>query len=227
MTDTQQKQIKARPILFSAEMVRAILAGRKKQTRRVINPQPNAWVGRTQERVGVPYKSTQKKPHKNLFIWEEDNGDRYEPIKCPYGQPGDRLYVRETWANLNADFPTVAPHFVYRADNQDHGPVTWRPSIHMPRAASRIILEITDIRVERVQDISEPDAMAEGCAMLAKHPGNDGWISAHKGVTPTLEEGYSYREGFLFLWQVIYGMDSLKSNPWVWAITFKRIQPCP
>lgn len=140
--------MKERPILFSGEMVRAILEGRKTQTRRVIKPQPDS------ARNSVFVKSG----------FETKHG--YE-IKCPYGQPGDRLWVRETWGLWDTD-PKDGPErakIFYRATDENRRDLRyqrWRPSIHMPRWASRINLEITNIRIERVQDITEEDAKAEG-----------------------------------------------------------------
>lgn len=162
--------MKERPILFSAEMVRAILDGRKTQTRRVIKPQPiNAL-------------------------------DRPPPCDCPYGKIGDRLWVRETQAKFH---PAV-----YMADvAEDFYPsYLWTPSIHMPRVASRITLEITAARVERLQDISEADAMAEGVS----------W--KHNPALPTTPVN-----AFAALWTSVGG--DWDANPWVWCIDFQRVQP--
>ena len=188
---------KERPILFSAPMVRALLDGSKTQTRRVVKPQP-VYDGR----FAGGWKLKGKKGHEaatcSPFIAEV----------CPYGQPGDRLWVRESFAHIYRDnssperrsFEDVA----YMADGRgiDIGAYgSWKPSIHMPRWASRITLEITGVRVERLQDISEADARAEGAS---QHP--DGpW--------------HAYRS----LWTLINGPDSWAANPWVWIIEFKRI----
>lgn len=201
MTHTKE-QIKERPILFSGPMVRAILEGRKTQTRRIVKGTALEWL--------APGMFTPE------FV--ADPGNRL----CPYGQPGDRLWVRETWSNLNADFPAVDPHFVYRADENDHGPVTWKPSIHMPRAASRLLLEVTDVRVERLQDISEDDARAEG--VLENPTGDtlhDFWHYAGDGCWGAFNAVHSFES----LWQSINGPESWDENPWVWAVTFKRIEP--
>ena len=176
-----------RPILFSAPMVRALLAGTKTQTRRVVKR--NAY---------------EKSIH----------ADQFAPptCACPYGQPGDRLWVRETWAKWGRDDqcgegPSVTHEPIYRADGspwdeQDK----WRPSIHMPRAASRILLEITSVRVERLQDISEADTVAEG-------------IPAGE-VSPADAGRFAYR----LLWESINGPDSWAANPWVWVLEFKRVE---
>lgn len=185
-----------RPILFSAPMVRAILNGTKTQTRRVVKPQPVATRG-------------SKKPWCSI----EDL------LKtCPYGQPGDRLWVRESgWERpertprmMREGADTWEPYY-YDADgwiDEDHADFKrWgfrrRPSIHMPRWASRIDLEITAVRVERLQDISEPDAKAEG-------------------VDPQF---LLARTGFVSLWESINGTASWDENPWVWVIEFKRVKP--
>lgn len=167
--------MKERPILFNGEMVRAILAGQKTQTRR------------------IPSKTQQ------------------DALFCPYGHPGDRLWVKETFAY--AQDGTV----VYRAsmvgspwDAITRRAITWHPSIHMPRWASRITLEITDVHVERVQDIHEEDAIAEGI-----DPRKLSYLSGERAVTK-----------FSVLWNSIYAADGLgwDVNPWVWVVTFKRVE---
>ena len=190
------------PILFSGPMVRAILEGRKTQTRRVLKPQPNE-VGA----VGIISLPDQL-GDSNLFYFESKSGKigLFKPpfIKCPYGAPGDSLWVRETWH----------PRGEYRATPWENanGRAIWKPSIHMPKWASRITLEITEIRVERLQDISEEDAIAEGsqipCAQLPK--------SCQQG---TMTE----RCQFSKIWETINGKKYPWSrNPWVWVIEFKK-----
>ena len=173
--------MKEYPIIFSGPMVRAILDGRKTQTRRVIKPQPKGEFCR----YGF-HMPTQA-------IWTD-----LTVVSCPYGQPGDLLWVRETFAAAG-DQSWVE----YRADC-DSKVIRWRPSIHMPRSASRLTLRITDVRVQRVQEISEEDARAEGTTGLA-----------------------GAMTGFPYLWESInakrgYGWNT---NPWVWAISFERIMP--
>ena len=140
--------MKERPILFSGPMVRAILDGRKTMTRRIVKQQADN---------GGYCQSLD--PDKG--VWLVHNGGS---IRCPYGQPGDRLWVRETWSAWTGGMTSCgeerAPQIEYKATSQSEGP--WRPSIFMPRWASRILLEITDVRVERLNDISEEDAIAEG-----------------------------------------------------------------
>ena len=187
-------EIKERPILFSAPMVRAILEGRKTQTRRVLKQKAIDWLP-TLSHISVASR--------------ESTG------LCPYGYPGDRLWVRETWSHLGED---DNDWFVYRADNADaldNLIAKWRPSIHMPRAASRILLEITDVRVERLQDISEEDAKAEGV---------ESWAESDKILEHLLARSQP-SQIFKALWQSISGPESWNESPFVWAITFKRIKP--
>ncbi|TXH90322.1 MAG: hypothetical protein E6Q78_05105 [Rhodoferax sp.] len=177
--------MKEHPILFSAPMVRAILAGTKTQTRRVVKPTPE-WIGKSgvlsfNGRVGLPHAI------------------------CPYGQPGDRLWVREAW-NGYGPFKD-GMHYYYRATDQNPDSTKWKPSIHMPRAASRITLEITGVRVERLQDISEADAKAEG---YKEFPGS---VNQMDPVT-----------WYQALWEQINGPGAWDANPWVWVVKFKRLE---
>jgi hypothetical protein len=193
--------VKERPILFNGAMVRAILSGAKTQTRRVVKPQP-FWVNLGDGQLAAPLP------------------------KCPFGVVGDRLWVRETWAPFHigqkhdiacpVDDLDDADGSRYAADGRvwfcsdkgadrpaDDGKWTyaahrWRPSIHMPRWASRLTLTITDVRAQRLQDISEADAVAEGL---------DG------------------RDLFACTWVNLYGPKSWLTNPWVWAITFTKGTP--
>ncbi|WP_442899354.1 hypothetical protein [Escherichia sp. MOD1-EC6153] len=187
--------MKERGMIFNDEMVRAILGGNKTQTRRIVEEK---FYGRA-----VAAELLAK--------------------HCPYGQPGDRIWVRETY-RVHGKATDVAT-LVYRASvrnswtEQTHRvpvevcnkPVSekWTPSIHMPRWASRILLEITDVRVERLHDMSEADAKAEGAT------------PATYKITPPEAV---YRVGFGDIWRSIYGQDNWLSNPLVWVIEFKRIQ---
>jgi hypothetical protein len=203
---------KERPILFSAPMVRAILAGTKTQTRRVFKPERMTWAadGRYQThsmRSGRMVETGSGPFHPNDWL-------HY----CPYGAPGDRLWVRETWQHIDGGpiydaaggvMDSHDPETIYRADHPNrYG--RWRPSIHMPRWASRIDLEVTGVRVERLQDISEVDAIAEGAPPVLVPP--DGGSMPHA-------------EGFRDLWESINGDRSWAENPFVWVIEFKRIKP--
>lgn len=210
--------VKDRPILFSGEMVRAILDGRKTQTRRVIKPQPgypglarmvfenNPFAPSALK--GTPAENLRIAPDESVWLHEDSCGNVVGiQGKCPYGQPGERLWVRETFADVNSE---DGPALAYKADGdvrtwhefskvfgKDYGAgpsfnydaypgdytmwhtdlfngepdPAWKPSIHMPRWASRITLEVTDVRVERLQDISEADAIAEGLKRLSKDDG--------------------------------------------------------
>jgi hypothetical protein len=192
----RRQRMKSRPILFSAQMVRTILDGSKTQTRRVAK---------------LNYSGRVKLPGSSLN-WHL--GDPNAVLACPYGQPGDQLKIRETWKadQIWDDFkPSQIPKgepILYAADEHATGivPFAWgrgRPSIFLPGWASRITLEITGIRVERLQDISEEDAKAEGVL-------ND------EHVTPRIR--------YQWLWEHINGPGSWDKNPWVWVVTFKRIE---
>lgn len=183
-----------RPILMSAPMVRAILAGTKTQTRRVV------------------------KATRGLIDGCQDASTVHAWVpRCPYGEPGDRLWVREAFMHEPADYcweasvsiPCRPATTVYRADYPESMPGEgWKPSIHMPYALSRITLEITGVRVERLQDISEADALAEGC------------IGKLAEDAPALDDARAeYRE----LWERINGPGSWDANPWVWVVEFKRV----
>jgi hypothetical protein len=229
--------MKEGPILFNGEMVRAILEGRKTQTRRTMKSQPSRDTRGTMSKV---------------FPANANFDDGRAVYRCPSGKPGDRLWVRETWRPYSW-YPnewTVQ----FKADNKvsdiaipdtlkgldwhdrlieqlsdecisagmeldDDGlfqwdgvdnPIKWRPSIHMPRWASRITLEVTDVRVQRVQEISEEDAQAEGVIQSCACSPDQEW---------------NYRGGFLSLWHSIYAKHGFgwDVNPWVWAITFGRV----
>ncbi|HCF2391409.1 hypothetical protein I5I49_18500 [Pseudomonas aeruginosa] len=207
--------MKERPILFTGPMVRAILEGRKTVTRRVMKPQPD-FLGSMVD-PNTPFKTLDAGLHAR--------------ITCPYGEPGDRLWVREAWA-ADAQVDAIAPSDLsqgepiwYPADLSvrqtgcsmiSKGRV--RPSIHMPRWASRILLEITAVRVERLQDISEEQALAEGvrgepCDHTRQACADIGcWGDTAKGA-------------FGFLWESLNGEGSWAENPWVWVVEFKRVTP--
>lgn len=219
--------MKERPILFNGDMVRAILDGRKTQTRRVIKGVgPDNWL----------------KGASNHVV--------HAANKCPYGQPGDRLWVRESFLHLMhgdvtaGDIKYCARIDSRSTDNSKNSGYWWRkrPSIHMPRWASRIILEIVSVRVERLQVISEADAIAEGCytndvySDLAGE--NDVWhcvrckgFQVHEqcsmaGCTEVdCNECNTPVKRFKQLWQRINGAESWAANPWVWVVEFKRIKP--
>lgn len=207
--------MKERPILFSGAMVRAILEGRKTQTRRVCKARGVDFIG-SGGRSGADWNDP------DCWGYEAGDGEWYvlsrspsngmRSIVCPYGQPGDRLWVRETWNLIEAVFGgTTRP--VYRASPETYTQypgIAWRPSIFMPRALSRIQLDLLSVRVERVQDIDAIDAM-------------------HEGITaPMLTDEYAtMREGFAQLWDTINAKRGMGwvHNPWCWVLTFKRVRP--
>lgn len=215
--------MKERPILFSAPMVRAILDGRKTQTRRTVKIQhpldlPNYYAtGRTLCELENQPGAFMEFRHTS----QDEVGFTGSPaaflLRCPYGQPRDRLWARETHYLVRAQGRPDG-HVIeidYKAD-PEHPirmcPQKWRPSIHMPRWASRILLEIVSVRVERVQDISEEDAASEGAPCE---------LGRLEGAI--LGAQASYRKGFIRLWESINGEGSWDENPWVWVIEFKRI----
>ncbi|MDQ9409497.1 hypothetical protein [Serratia marcescens] len=203
--------MKERPVIFNGEMVRAILDGRKTQTRRVVSDRHMHLID-VASQIGECYPLESGINHANSQSYYRD--------LCPFGWVGDRLWVRETFAGHYLDDNQIQDIkdgrdkaedlCEYRADYSDDADCVdgWTPSIHMPRWASRITLEITAVRVERLNDISEEDAKAEGVAP-----------SQHI-ITPAEA---LYRVGFLKLWQSIYGFDSWNANPWVWVIEFRRV----
>jgi len=221
--------VKERPILFSGAMVRALLAGTKTQTRRVVNPQPRILAG-------------------ELLCWNDDAlTDDQMAARCPYGQPGDRLWVREAWRTadtLDSMSPSaIADKCLDAGYRKPWAPLQWesdgsknkdwsgfgpgngvvvglgklRPGIHMPRWASRITLDVTGVRVERLQDISDADAVAEGCAQ--NHNGYF-WGGPHE--VSGLKQMATARQAYRDLWESINGPESWAANPWVWVVEFKR-----
>lgn len=227
-----KQQVKERPILFSSPMVRAILAGRKTQTRRVIKPQPKLeWV----------------KCDDPGHVWLFDPGEKYrfklcvgDPKVwdyCPYGKIGERLWVRETWAEVyrlnGKEFSVIPPTgkqqqdamrmVIYRADGYpDNLAASWRPSIFLPRKHSRITLEITSVRVERLKEISEADAIAEGLEAWSDPPRV---TTTHYGLKVADVWETDPRKAYARLWDTINGKKFPAScNPWVWVVEFKRVE---
>ncbi|AMC34786.1 hypothetical protein VN23_09270 [Janthinobacterium sp. B9-8] len=225
--------MKERPILFNAAMVNAILAGNKTQTRRVVKRQPpsgHQWQGWVLDSTCSADVGS--------ATWARGDGPLMQDViraHCPLGKVGDRLWLREAFGEVYdwcdhpemPGCPTERWHldWKYRADGEvnrqelDGAFTGWKPSIHMPRAASRITLEITAIRVERLKDISEQDARAEGCEA-------SGWMPSYSNPDNAgCDESLSAADNFCDLWQSIYGPESWGTNPWVWVIEFKRITP--
>ncbi|EPV8458640.1 TPA: hypothetical protein ACXM6S_003243 [Serratia marcescens] len=236
--------MKERPVIFNGEMVRTILDGRKTQTRRVMKPQPEPcyrgghwWPSNTFKTM----LHIEEQMQNGAGGWGGLAGDA-----CPFGQVGDRLWVRETFAVLgNEDGCPIdwdgnlikgdekQAARIYKAscwqqpgnyglwsipdrDTQYEG--AWRPSIHMPRWASRITLEITAVRVERLNDISEEDARAEGISDGGCLNCGDSEPCGCASPDPDATDAFAY------LWQSIYGLESWYTNPWVWVIEFRRVE---
>lgn len=235
--------MKERPILFSAAMVQALLAGSKTQTRRIAKlvatlPDGGGW-----QALRKPGTHTCLPLVDGKFQWKPAAGDGWREYPnigeyCPYGQVGDQLWVRETTCiapkqfafpdeTCVKDYEGEWRYVSYKADGfaedamRDYG-LKWTPSIHVPKWASRITLEITNVRCERLQDISESDAMAEGVHEF-KCPQMSYFHSRKEAPTEDhfLIPGMAYMD----LWNSINGPESWKSNPFVWVVEFRRSKP--
>jgi hypothetical protein len=227
--------MKERGILFQAPLVRAILAGQKTQTRRLIRiddtpVQFEASAANVRQR-GIPSDAQNVRFLGCYLKCDAPEGSTTvsSRVLCPYGQAGGRLWVRETWATLTGN----GIRTVYRADGEDprtgwddtppvaRPAMRWRPSIFMPRAASRITLEVTSVRVERVTDITEEDAKAEGVTPLTGlHP--DQQIISGEGRT---QGTHPYTLAFAVLWDTINDEPGRRwvDRPWVWVVGFRRL----
>lgn len=217
--------MKERPILFSADMMHAILAGRKTQTRRVVKDPFDKKGGQ----FCVEYADND--PNMLVHVHDPKCGGYCNyacHYPCPYGQPGDRLWVRERWA-VDMSFDDLPPRMLpvrgmpvfYHASAQNFD-YKWRPSIHMPRWASRITLEVTDVRVQRLQEISEEDALAEGVETVGRDP--DGAVLYWDYFLD--DYAWSAGESFISLWHTLHGFKGPNAgsfNPWVWAVSFKVV----
>ena len=246
-----ETEVKERPIIFSTAMVQAILAGRKTQTRRAVN----------KINAGMEFQSLNREKSKAHFYGDMEHGY----IKCPYGQPGDHLWVREKWRPISWDYEggmgtkvqyadghaewinlfddlddeldfhlkisdimekKLPPSFV--VDDETFGwsgdeikqHMPWRPSIFMPKVAARLWLKITDIQVERLQDITEEDAISEGVQSTI----HGGWVD-YSGSQQDTGGFANAKSSFCTLWTSINGPDAWKANPWVWVVSFKRFTP--
>jgi hypothetical protein len=195
-------------------MVQAILEGRKTQTRRVVKPQPP----NDYDYLGTDTDRSSGEP---IFYacWE---GDRFHNIKCPYGNPGDILWVRETWAR-----DVYTRDYVYKAsaDVFHSGIPAWKPSIHMPREACRLFLRITNVRVERLHDITQQDALSEGIHVgeTINNPITGEKIQSYKNYLLGEFKWMSPVLSFKTLWYKINGAESWNANPWVWVVEFEQI----
>lgn len=203
-----------RPILFSAPMVRALLAGTKTQTRRVVK-KSECWPVSAVRATMLESRGTAMAVDAQRLTYGPE-------IKCPYGQPGDRLWVRETFCKIigqsggwiETDYKATYTHGDRLGDNYGVKK-RWTPSIHMPRDASRVTIEITSVRVERLQDISFADAAAEGLHCTSDRL--DRWSANGSSWHATPQQAYRA------LWEQINGPGSWEANPWVWVVGFHRI----
>nr|WP_229309572.1 hypothetical protein [Klebsiella aerogenes] len=220
-------------MIFNGEVVRAILDGRKTQTRRIMKVQPEP----SKSRPGDFWFSSKKL---ESMVHISDFAPGNSPIAdyhlfiqehcCPFGAVGDRIWVRETWARYNID--QNSHDLAYRATTPADWPEEgrWRPSIHMPRWASRILLEITNVRIERLNAISPEDAESEGLERtnftgFGDEPGLPSYPEPDVYFDPLKKQWKEYPpEAFAGLWESIYGEGSWKANPWVWVIEFKRVE---
>ena len=209
-------------ILMTPENIQATIEGRKSMTRRVIKPQPPDDCGHIRVELFHPTKVNRKGeeyPGDEIFGAYSDDGEW--GCKCPY-TVGDRLWVRETW-----DYTGQGLDCVYKADAKPTDIFPWekyRPSIFMPRWASRITLEIVEIKVEKLQDISEADAIAEGLESLTRPNGKTLYSAPQCGDRPPYWES-SASEAFMWLWDSINAKRgySWESNTWCWCLSFKRL----
>lgn len=210
---------KESPILFSTVMVQAILADRKTQTRRIVKPQPDP------DSDGIGYRpippclhwEEQYQEVWKPWLWETSEGESIAKF-CPYGEEGDLLWVRETWCWDWKDYPERAEkYYFYKASTADNCLASgekWKPSIHMPKEACRIWLEVTDVRAERLQDISEADAIAEGVWL-------DGTVFPNAYTVYSMPHWKAAKECYRDLWEIINGRETWQANPFCWVISFK------
>lgn len=233
--------MKERQILFSAPMVRAILDGSKTQTRRVV------------KNLHTDCNESFIRKDDGLFGWRDQSGRFMQAFPCPYGQPGDRLWVRETWKYT--DWTGCGEPFIeFSADNDVTRPKVsedwsdrivdiweilsrdenfnidncardrkWRPSIHMPRWASRLLLEIVSVRVERLQDISEADSITEGIKRSQRAISSTDVAPCFWDYLRNEPQYRNARDSYASLWESINGPGSWSANPWVWCIEFRRV----
>lgn len=191
--------MKERGVIFNGEMVRAILHGRKTQTRRPIKWKQTRFTEIGEREDGSNWPCSEDAEHACDF-WHP----------CPFGAVGDRIWVRETWASGLSTKSTLAYRATHKREDLEDGfydTIKWTPSIHMPRWASRILLEITNVRVERLQSITLGDICKEvGCGLYDFRPATYGF--------QVWEE----------LWKSIYGAENWQANPWVWVISFERVE---
>lgn len=232
LKELKNKPMKETGIIFNTEMVKAYQKGRKTQTRRLkglkkINQNPNIWA--------VPVFD----PGTGEWVFTAEHGPGQQVrLMCPFGQAGDRLWVRETWVQVMIDhahdllegwrenrltvFKTEMHEdwMIYAKEKYGY---KWKPSIHMPKSACRYFPEILSTRPERLQDISEIDAKAEGVERLASYLWKN--YNSPKDPSTIVQELSNPVSSFESLWRSIHGNESWALNPWVWRIEFKPFQP--
>lgn len=243
-TTNKDSSMKERPILFSGAMVRAILEGRKTQTRRVVKWKPRE-EGMNLNFSGLVLGNYSTGNAESGWVLRSRGAggcwnDRTWPAHCPYGKPGDRLWVRETWQcvkeikgqrfTCRPEFPLPANRWIeyFATPRADEPAPTWRPSIHMPRRASRISLDVVSRRVERLNEITEEDAVAEGIesANSLRWPGKNVWKNYIKDLDDEWVEWFEDpKESYRSLWESINGRGSWGENPWVWVVEFPKFKP--
>lgn len=240
--------MRERGMIFNADMVRAVLNGSKTQTRRIIQSAAKNMQARGHEVIShrAPgdkwYGDYVYSMRDRSGVWQDFTNEQFL-AKCPFGVVGDRLWVRETFCPVNDDGEKwidyrATPRYEqshpagWDCEPKDPEALKWSPSIHMPRWASRITLEIIGVRVERLQSINEHDAIAEGLAEISK----DGRVYKYgipdlDGYPGTDDFGWPWHEwerypisAYSKLWRSIYGEESWQANPWVWVIEFKRVE---
>jgi hypothetical protein len=200
------------PILMSTEMVQATLAGRKTKTRRKIKPQPV--IDEHSGRVFDGHKPAKRSPF-DIHNWKEPFADYFSRWKV-----GNVLWVREKWKHNNAGIGFPIDYFANNETYTHPEWEKWKPSIHMKKEHARIWLEVMDIQIERLQDISEEDAKAEGAEQVWRDAKGNFWFPASESIRMVGEHG-DFKTGFRSIWQSINGEESWKQNPWVWVIQFK------
>lgn len=240
------------PILFSTQMVQALLADTKTETRRTIKPQPDENGVTFMKNAPLDWEAHYKEEWKP-WKWDTEQGETIAK-HCPYGQPGDWLWVRESFVSgfkmddgcfAYDDEGNHIEKIWYKADGDLHNwwtgdsdfpseNIPWKPSIHMPKAAARLWLEVLEIKVERLQDISEADAMAEGIEWQIKYPEDYPTLRYYRDYMfkNRFAAGMLFgpKQSFKSLWQSINGPESWNANPWLWVVKFKIIsktgKPC-
>ena len=206
-------KVKERPIIFSTPMVQAILEGRKTQTRRIVTPSRSGSCD-THHKSWLDWDKIYPNNPFGIKVHSKINDTIHRVF--PHYNKGDLLWVREAWCRMDGEL-------FFRASVKYPETLKWKPSIHMPKAAARIWLQVKDVRVERVKDISESDAISEGVGFGFQM--NAGWPDYNNikdGVCQVTQD--TPEMSFATLWDSINGSESWDSNPWVWVVEFEKIE---